>query len=40
MELTKILPKYMIPTKYHKLESLPINNNGKIDRLYLKNLYN
>lgn len=40
IELTKILPKYMVPTKYHKIDSLPTNNNGKIDRLYLKKLFN
>lgn len=30
------LPKYMIPTEYKKLEQLPRNANGKIDRLALK----
>ncbi len=39
LELIKILPKYMIPTKYYRIDDLPINNNGKIDRLYLKKLY-
>ena len=28
-------PKYMIPTVYHKLDALPKNANGKIDRLTL-----
>ncbi|MDO5111464.1 MAG: amino acid adenylation domain-containing protein [Clostridia bacterium] len=30
------LPKYMIPTVYVRLESMPRNTNGKIDRLALK----
>ena len=30
--LVPLLPKYMIPTKIHKLEKLPMNKNGKIDR--------
>jgi len=30
------LPKYMIPTTYIRLDLLPRNTNGKIDRLYLK----
>ena len=31
-ELLKILPKYMLPTVFHQLDSLPKNPNGKIDR--------
>ena len=31
-----ILPKYMIPSVYIRLDLLPRNTNGKIDRLYLK----
>lgn len=31
------LPKYMIPTKWNKLESFPLNANGKINRKKLKN---
>jgi len=34
-ELTKFLPKYMIPTKYIHVNKLPINSNGKIDRIAL-----
>jgi len=30
--LTKIMPKYMIPSKYIKLDYFPLNDNGKIDR--------
>jgi len=32
------LPEYMIPNRYIKLESMPKNKNGKIDRTNLKNL--
>ena len=34
------LPKYMIPTVYHYTRQLLRNTNGKIDRLYYKNLVN
>ena len=34
------LPKYMIPTVFHHLDLLKRNTNGKIDRLYYKNLVN
>ena len=39
-EITTVLPKYMIPTVYIKMEELPRNTNGKIDRLKLKNTVN
>ena len=35
-----MLPKYMIPTVYHRMDILPRNTNGKIDRLKLKNSLN
>lgn len=34
------LPKYMIPTKYILLEKMPMNSNGKIDRLTLSKQIN
>jgi amino acid adenylation domain-containing protein len=39
-QISTILPKYMIPTSYIKMDELPRNTNGKIDRLYLKNIFN
>ena len=33
-----MLPKYMIPTIYYRMDLLPRNTNGKIDRLKLKTL--
>lgn len=39
-ELTKVIPKYMIPTVYIFMKELPRNTNGKIDRLFLKNKVN
>lgn len=29
------IPRYMMPSKYHKVEEFPYNVNGKIDRKYL-----
>jgi amino acid adenylation domain-containing protein len=34
------LPKYMIPTKYVRVEKMPMNSNGKIDRLALNKQIN
>ena len=39
-KIGQALPKYMIPTVYNHLELLQRNTNGKIDRLYYKNLIN
>lgn len=36
-ELINSLPKYMVPTKWINIEQFPLNANGKIDRLELKN---
>ncbi len=38
-ELIKILPNYMIPSRINYLKKIPINNNGKIDRLKIKSNY-
>jgi acyl-coenzyme A synthetase/AMP-(fatty) acid ligase len=38
--ISKMLPKYMIPTVYNKMDELPRNTNGKIDRLLLNNKVN
>jgi amino acid adenylation domain-containing protein len=38
--LGEVLPKYMIPSAYIRLNEMPMNTNGKIDRLYLKNKIN
>ena len=35
---TKI-PKYMIPQIFHPIDKMPINLNGKIDRVLLKNIF-
>ncbi len=39
LSLMNILPKYMVPTKYHKIDNLPLNHNGKIDKILLKSKY-
>ncbi|WP_379162610.1 amino acid adenylation domain-containing protein [Paenibacillus sp. sgz5001063] len=36
--LTQILPIYMIPSSFQKIDSLPKNRNGKLDRLALAKL--
>ena len=38
--LSNSIPKYMIPTRLKRLDNLPINSNGKIDRLKLQQLLN
>lgn len=37
-QLAQHCPKYMIPVKYIRLGSLPMNTNGKVDRLKVRNL--
>lgn len=32
------VPKYMLPNKFYKLKSFPININGKIDRIKLREM--
>jgi amino acid adenylation domain-containing protein len=34
--LSSIFPKYMVPSVYHRMQFLPRNTNGKIDRRLLK----
>lgn len=38
--LTDKLPRYMLPTEYHHVNALKLNNSGKIDRAYYKKLIN
>jgi amino acid adenylation domain-containing protein len=38
--IMSFIPKYMIPTKYIRLEKMPMNANGKIDRLALNSQVN
>ena len=38
-QLTNLLPSYMIPNKFIKVEIMPLNPNGKIDRNKLKGMY-
>lgn len=35
-DLSRLVPEYMIPNIYHKLNQMPLNMNGKIDRVKLK----
>jgi amino acid adenylation domain-containing protein len=38
--ISEAFPKYMIPTVFYKMDILPRNTNGKIDRLFLSNKIN
>lgn len=38
--LTAIVPEYMLPNICYKLEQMPLNMNGKIDRVLLKKVMN
>ena len=38
-EVAKDLPNYMIPRKFNFIKDLPINPNGKIDKIKLKEGY-
>lgn len=37
--IKKMIPKYMLPNIYYQVEAMPINMNGKIDRVKLKKEY-
>jgi D-alanine--poly(phosphoribitol) ligase subunit 1 len=43
-ELERRLPRYMVPTRYHRVEKMPLTANGKTDRIslskYIKNVGN
>jgi amino acid adenylation domain-containing protein len=39
-EMMRFVPKYMIPVKYRYLDDMPLNANGKIDRLTLNRQVN
>lgn len=36
--LRSMLPAYMVPTRIHLVDALPVNDNGKIDRVRLREL--
>jgi acyl-coenzyme A synthetase/AMP-(fatty) acid ligase len=38
--MLQFVPKYMLPTKYHRLNEIPLSANGKIDRLKLQKQIN
>ena len=39
-ELRRVVPVYMIPSKFIRMDELPRNTNGKIDRMLLKEQVN
>jgi len=39
-QISNFLPKYMIPTVFIRMDEMPRNTNGKIDRLFLKQSIN
>jgi len=39
-EMQSLLPHYMMPNKFIQINEMPLNSNGKIDRLQLKELAN
>ena len=37
-KMLKIIPKYMIPSTFKKIEKMPLNSSGKVDRKFLNTL--
>ena len=37
-ELSKLIPQYMLPKIIERIDKMPINKNGKVDREVLNNL--
>ena len=37
-ELSKLIPQYMMPKVIERIDKMPINKNGKVDREVLNNL--
>ena len=40
LQLRTVLPKYMIPTHYIRIDHLPVSSSGKLDRKSLNNNIN
>ena len=38
--IKKNLPNYMMPKKIYQISNIPFNNNGKIDRVKIKEKFN
>ena len=36
--ISKLIPKYMYPTRFERLDAMPMNMNGKVDRTKLKTM--
>ncbi len=39
LSLSSLLPEYMMPRRYCKLDNMPLNRNGKIDRVKMKAMF-
>lgn len=37
--LLELIPEYMMPNRWHQVEEMPLNLNGKVDRQRLKEMY-
>jgi acyl-coenzyme A synthetase/AMP-(fatty) acid ligase len=40
LDLMKKLPQHMVPSRIHTLRTMPLNNNGKVDRNALLRMLN